>query len=193
MATRPNCLGSLPSWRYCVGARLKFWRRSRVPKKGSRDEAGQISLDYYTIPLATQATASAAFVQNLVQQMLKKSWNRVAFFVFSPTVLRCWDACLASCLLFGWTNEHYKPQARFSGDSKVQRHDLRIFLKGEAPSLLFWTKGYITSRDPEPILKLSTMFVLLSNLSSSTLNPVYLKWTPNVVAIHVHCRKHNIK
>ena len=30
---------SLRSWRYCVGARLKFWRRSRVPKKGSRDEA----------------------------------------------------------------------------------------------------------------------------------------------------------
>ena len=30
---------SLRSWRYCVGARLKFWRRSRVPKKGSGDEA----------------------------------------------------------------------------------------------------------------------------------------------------------
>ena len=32
----------LRSWRYCVGARLKFWRRSRVPKKGSRDEAVEI-------------------------------------------------------------------------------------------------------------------------------------------------------
>ena len=42
-----------------------------------------------------------------------------------------------------------------------------------------------------PILKLSTVFVLLSNLSSLTLNPVYLKWTANVVAIHVHCRKYN--
>ena len=31
--------GSLRSWRYCVGVRLKFWRRSRVPKKGNRDEA----------------------------------------------------------------------------------------------------------------------------------------------------------
>ena len=30
---------SLRSWRYCVGARLKFWWRSRVPKKGSRSEA----------------------------------------------------------------------------------------------------------------------------------------------------------
>ena len=70
---------SLRSWRYCVGARLKFWRRSRVPNKGSRDEAvergfaardrsavkshstilqrlrRQISLDYYKIPPATQA------------------------------------------------------------------------------------------------------------------------------------------
>ena len=74
---------SLRSWRYCVGARLKFWRRSRVPKQGSRDEAveihisrgfatrdgsavkshatilqrlrHQISLNYYTIPPATQA------------------------------------------------------------------------------------------------------------------------------------------
>ena len=58
---------SLRNWRYCVGARLKFWRRSRVPIKGSRDAAvkshltilqrlrGQISLDYYTIPPATQA------------------------------------------------------------------------------------------------------------------------------------------
>ena len=25
---------SLRSWRYCVGARLKFWRRSRDPRKG---------------------------------------------------------------------------------------------------------------------------------------------------------------
>ena len=75
-------IDSLRSWRYCVGAKLKFWRRSRVPKKRSRDEAvvisrgfaardgsavkshstilqrlrRQISLDYYTIPPATQAT-----------------------------------------------------------------------------------------------------------------------------------------
>ena len=47
-----------------MGARLKFWH---VPKKGSRDEAveilqrlrRQISLDYYTIPPATQAKAAA--------------------------------------------------------------------------------------------------------------------------------------
>ena len=66
-----NLRYSLRSWRYCVGARFKFWRRSRVPKKGSRDEGDgsavqshstilqrlrcQISLEYYTIPPATQA------------------------------------------------------------------------------------------------------------------------------------------
>ena len=43
------------------GARLKFWRRSRVPKTGIRDAyfsrlRRQISLDYYTIPPATQAS-----------------------------------------------------------------------------------------------------------------------------------------
>ena len=72
-------LVSLRSFRYCVGARLKFWRRSRVPNHGSlaggisrgfaaRDGSAvkshstilqrlrrQISLDYYTIPPATQA------------------------------------------------------------------------------------------------------------------------------------------
>ena len=31
---------------------------------------------------------------------------------------------------------YYKPQARFSGDCDVHRRDLRIFLKGEAPSSL---------------------------------------------------------
>ena len=30
---------SLRSWRYCVGASLKFWQRCRVPKSGSRHEA----------------------------------------------------------------------------------------------------------------------------------------------------------
>ena len=33
---------SLCSWRYCLGAWLKFWRRSRDPKKGSEDEAFEI-------------------------------------------------------------------------------------------------------------------------------------------------------
>ena len=76
MRTLHYFLPSLRSWRYCVGARLKFWRRSRVPKKGSKDKAveilaarpsnltrlyyngsagRQISLEYFTIPPATQA------------------------------------------------------------------------------------------------------------------------------------------
>ena len=53
---------SLLSWRYCVGARLKFWRRS---SDGSAVKSHstvlqrlrrQISLDYYTIPPATEAS-----------------------------------------------------------------------------------------------------------------------------------------
>ena len=48
LAARNN----LRSRRYCEGARLKFWRRSRDPKKGNRDEAVEI---HYTIPPATQA------------------------------------------------------------------------------------------------------------------------------------------
>ena len=83
-AARSSCRSwqekySLRSWRYCVGARLKFWRRRRVPKKGSnltrlyynRSAAKshstilqrlrrQISLDYYTIPPATQAKKNRA-------------------------------------------------------------------------------------------------------------------------------------
>ena len=56
---------SLRSWGHCLGARLKFWRRSCDLKKGvergvwisiSRGLRRQISLDYYTIPPATQAT-----------------------------------------------------------------------------------------------------------------------------------------
>ena len=35
-------LTSLRSWRYCVGARLKFRRRSRVPKRRSRDEFSRL-------------------------------------------------------------------------------------------------------------------------------------------------------
>ena len=90
---------SLRSWRYCVGARLKFWRRSRVPKKGSRDEVvergfaardrsavkspstilqrlrRQISLDYYTIPPVTQATNyQSAWIFNENKAFILSSW-----------------------------------------------------------------------------------------------------------------------
>ena len=62
---------SLRSWRYCLGARLTFWRRSCDKKREwgrgvwisisrglrlSRRLRRQILLDYYRIPPATQAT-----------------------------------------------------------------------------------------------------------------------------------------
>ena len=44
---------SLRSWRYCVGAKLKFWRRSRVPKKGSKWDLFPLSL-LENVPIAEQ-------------------------------------------------------------------------------------------------------------------------------------------
>ena len=59
---------SLRSWRYSLGARLKFWRQSHDPNRGLRR---QISLEYYTIPpdtytqaKADHANPSALFVVN---------------------------------------------------------------------------------------------------------------------------------
>ena len=70
-----------------MGARLKFWRRSRVPKEGSRDEAveipyfsrlrRQISLDYYTISPATQASHARAF--HMVSLKFRKSYGLYPF------------------------------------------------------------------------------------------------------------------
>ena len=80
-----------------MSARLKFWRRSRVPKKGSREEAvgisrgfaardgsavkchstilqrlrRQISLDYYTIPPATQAMLSLVLQKRFTQSKFR--------------------------------------------------------------------------------------------------------------------------
>ena len=96
-----------------MGARLKFWRRSRVPKKGSRDEAvflavflardgsavkshstilrrlrRQISLDYYPIPPATQATVSRSLLtQKSIRLVQSFDGNRLEW-VFYWTVKR---------------------------------------------------------------------------------------------------------
>ena len=45
---------SLRSWRHCLGARLKFWRRSRDPKKG----VGTRRLNFYFSRLTPFVTAS---------------------------------------------------------------------------------------------------------------------------------------
>ena len=98
-----------------MGARLKFWRRSRVPKNGSRDKAvgisrgfaardgsavksqltilqrlcRQISLDYYTIPPATQATIFLAATSSFAKS--HASYFRFARFNTSTIYyLRAW-------------------------------------------------------------------------------------------------------
>ena len=45
---------SLRGWRYCLGARLKLWRRSRDPKKG----VGTRRLNFYFSRLTPLVTAS---------------------------------------------------------------------------------------------------------------------------------------
>ena len=98
-----NLRYSLRSWRYCVGARFKFWRRSRVPKKGSRDEGDgsavqshstilqrlrcQIALEYYTIPPATQAIHDRAgcsladiWPQNLIPVIISAIFTLLVMF-----------------------------------------------------------------------------------------------------------------
>ena len=50
-------------------------------------------------------------------------------------------------------------------------------------------KKPVQSSPVQSPVQLFHMAVLLNNLLSLILNPVYLKWTPNVVAIHgVHCQ-----
>ena len=49
------------SLRYCVGARLKFWRRSRVPKRGSRDEAVELFLAASPLVTATPSNLTRLY------------------------------------------------------------------------------------------------------------------------------------
>ena len=105
---RKPCV-SLRSWRYCLGARFKFWWRSGVPKKGSRDEVvgisrgfaardgsavkscstilqrlrRQISLDYYTIPPATQANCAFPYSLGGGQVFVKSSVRSAMWHSFS--------------------------------------------------------------------------------------------------------------
>ena len=96
-----QCHNSLRGWRYCLGARLKVWRRSRDPKKGVGKRrlkyrgisisrgllplwrlGRQISLADYTIPPATQA--------NTTILMCKKSiWTLNSSCVHLPNWLVC--------------------------------------------------------------------------------------------------------
>ena len=57
LGNRINFKVNLRNWRYCLGARLTFWRQMRNPKQGVGTRLHrQISLDCFTIPLAMQAT-----------------------------------------------------------------------------------------------------------------------------------------
>ena len=48
----------------------------------------------------------------------------------------------------GWDQTHYKPQARFSGDSDVGRRDLRIFLEGRGAKSIVLNQGLYYIKRP---------------------------------------------
>ena len=65
---------SLCTWRYCVCARLKFWRRSRVPKKGSRDGAVFLAAS----PLVTAPPIFWRSFSLRTAPHYLNAWNRLA-------------------------------------------------------------------------------------------------------------------
>lgn len=66
-------------------------------------------------------------------------------------------------------------------------------MKGEEVKSIVLNQELYYTKTPRRVLKLSLMFILMNNLSSLTLNPVYPNWTPNIVVIHVHSGEHDIK
>ena len=67
------------------------------------------------------------------------------------------------------------------------------FVKGEEVKSIVLNQELYYTKTPRRVLKLSLMFILMNNLSSLTLNPVYPNWTPNIVVIHVYSGEHNVK
>ena len=64
---------SLRSWRYCVGARLKFLRRSGVPKKGSRDEAVEVLLSWsISRGFAARDSSAVKSHSNILQRLRRQ-------------------------------------------------------------------------------------------------------------------------
>ena len=59
-----------------MGARLTFWRRSRVPKKGSRDEAVFLAAS----PLVTAPPSN-------LTRLLHNTASYAGYFITSPTSL----------------------------------------------------------------------------------------------------------
>ena len=86
---------SLRSWRYCVGARLKFWWGSRVPKKGSRNEAVFLAAS----PLVT--APSSNFTRLYYNGSVAKSHSTTTHMP-PATQARMEYRCQASDIWKGW-------------------------------------------------------------------------------------------
>ena len=108
-----------------------------------------INADFFsilqTMPL-TIYTGGAKGVDTHVEHICHKYGHLCVVFIppchpraksLAPLTQPDLDAAMPMVTRAAFQLGHYKPQARFSGDCDVQRRNLRIFLKGEAPSLLF--------------------------------------------------------
>ena len=71
-----------------MGARFKFWRRSRVPKKGSRDEAVEMAVFLSASPLVT---GSAVESHSTILQRLRRQISH-HYYTIPPAMLVCYIA-----------------------------------------------------------------------------------------------------
>ena len=129
-----------------MGARLKFWRRSRIPKKGSRDEAvvrgfaapdssavkshstilqrlrRQLSLDYYTVPPATQASLVIEFIFICTRHLVRNTIAMYCGKTFTPPLIctRNFDVIVDSRsqrnTFFTPLNPRERPATNFSSE-----------------------------------------------------------------------------
>ena len=100
---------SLRNWRYSVGARLKFWRQSRVPKTGSRDEAVFLAAS----PLVTAPPS------NLSQIYYNGSAAKPHSTTTQYRQLRRLSATQLRLLLINWS-EYFKTQTNYF--IPIQKH-----------------------------------------------------------------------
>ena len=92
-------VASLRSWRYCVGARLKFWRRSRVPKKGRRDEAVEMYFSRLRRSWRLRRQISLDYITTAPPPNLTRLLHNTASYAGYDVASSGWLGC---CLVFSW-------------------------------------------------------------------------------------------
>ena len=127
-------LGSLHNWRYCVGARLKFWQRIRVPHCSWRLRR-QISLDYYY-------NGSAAKSHSTTTQYRQLRWLQLGALCTASSNILCqtlvkpcsgWNGWPISLLFVRFLPLTFKQCWPFRLFRNQGSHSLEKFLKSIFP------------------------------------------------------------